>query len=113
MTHQEQITLLREALEFYVDMMELEGWHPTQAYEALAATAAPAEQPKPVAWRLELEGGKYSVFHADHERVLRNERNVISPLYAAPTEQTERNFCPRCGKRNGVHTCTPPAKESA
>lgn len=22
----------------------------------------------------------------------------------------ERNFCPRCGKRNtGIHTCTPPA----
>lgn len=28
---------------------------------------------------------------------------------AAPTQRTEQNFCPRCGKRNkDIHTCTPP-----
>jgi hypothetical protein len=28
-------------------------------------------------------------------------------------EQSERNFCERCGKRlfDGIHTCTPPAKQ--
>ena len=29
-----------------------------------------------------------------------------------PPPLQERNFCPRCGKRNsGVHTCTPPSTE--
>ena len=36
---------------------------------------------------------------------------------AMPTESEERNFCPRCGKRNGspghIHTCTPPAEQGA
>ena len=31
------------------------------------------------------------------------------PLYTAPPQRTEQNFCPRCGKRNkDIHTCTPP-----
>ncbi|CAB5212526.1 hypothetical protein UFOVP188_26 [uncultured Caudovirales phage] len=31
------------------------------------------------------------------------------PLYTTPPLLEERNFCPRCGKRNkDIHTCTPP-----
>ena len=34
------------------------------------------------------------------------------PLYTAPPQPEERNFCPRCGKRTAdlttIHTCTPP-----
>ena len=30
-------------------------------------------------------------------------------LYTTPPQLEERNFCPRCGKRNkDIHTCTPP-----
>ena len=32
-----------------------------------------------------------------------------TPLYTTPPQLEERNFCPRCGKRNkDIHTCTPP-----
>ena len=35
---------------------------------------------------------------------------IKTPLYTAPPQPEERNFCSRCGKRNtGIHTCTPPA----
>jgi hypothetical protein len=34
------------------------------------------------------------------------------PLYTAPPQRTEQNFCSRCGKRTPdlitIHTCTPP-----
>ena len=31
------------------------------------------------------------------------------PLYTAPPQRTEQNFCHRCGKRTkDIHTCTPP-----
>jgi hypothetical protein len=35
----------------------------------------------------------------------------ILPVYTAPPQRTEQNFCPRCGKRtNDIHTCTPPQR---
>jgi len=31
------------------------------------------------------------------------------PLYTAPPQRIEQNFCSRCGKRTkDIHTCTPP-----
>jgi len=34
---------------------------------------------------------------------------AITALKEALAQRTERNFCPRCGKRtNDIHTCTPP-----
>jgi hypothetical protein len=38
------------------------------------------------------------------------------PLYTAPVQPEERNFCPRCGKRTAdlttIHTCTPPRENT-
>ncbi len=38
------------------------------------------------------------------------------PLYTAPPQPEERNFCPRCGKRTAdlttIHTCTPPQENT-
>jgi hypothetical protein len=37
------------------------------------------------------------------------------PLYTAPPQPEERNFCQRCGKRLGlgcIHTCTPPRAQA-
>ena len=37
------------------------------------------------------------------------ERDYESLLADFQAQQEERNFCPRCGKRNkDIHTCTPP-----
>ena len=37
------------------------------------------------------------------------------PLYTAPPQRTEQNFCSRCGKRTTdlttIHTCTPPQEK--
>jgi len=34
-------------------------------------------------------------------------------LYTTPPQRTERNFCPRCGKRTkDIHTCTPPQENT-
>jgi len=34
---------------------------------------------------------------------------AIAALKERVAQRTERNFCPRCGKRtNDIHTCTPP-----
>ena len=37
-------------------------------------------------------------------------KSVSSTIPPSPSEPSEQNFCPRCGKRNGagIHTCTPP-----
>ena len=36
------------------------------------------------------------------------------PVYTAPPQPEERNFCPRCGKRTkDIHTCTPPQEKNA
>jgi hypothetical protein len=38
------------------------------------------------------------------------------PLYTAPPQPEERNFCQRCGKRTAdlttIHTCTPPRENT-
>ena len=38
------------------------------------------------------------------------------PLYTAPPQPEERNFCQRCGKRTAdlttIHTCTPPQENA-
>jgi hypothetical protein len=40
----------------------------------------------------------------------------IHKLYTNPRQQTEQNFCSRCGKRTAdlttIHTCTPPRGEA-
>ena len=36
---------------------------------------------------------------------------ALREAIAQPEQQTEQNFCARCGKRlagDGIHTCTPP-----
>ena len=38
---------------------------------------------------------------------------VGTKLYTTPPQLEERNFCPRCGKRNkDIHTCTPPQENT-
>jgi hypothetical protein len=38
----------------------------------------------------------------------------ILPVYTAPPQRTEQNFCPRCGKRTkDIHTCTPPQRSES
>lgn len=75
------------------------------ARAALAATAAP-EQPIPENVNVEglLDDALYNFFNRKEPVLKRRGRPKTAP--------EERNFCPRCGKRVGVHTCTPPVKES-
>ena len=41
-----------------------------------------------------------------------NQYKLIAEQAIAELESQERNFCPRCGKRNkDIHTCTPPKPE--
>jgi hypothetical protein len=72
---------------------------------------------EPVAWRAPNWG------HGDDEWVYRDFDDPVliadgkpsphnEPLYTAPPQRTEQNFCSRCGKRTKdlttIHTCTPP-----
>jgi hypothetical protein len=68
---------------------------------------AELESQEPVAWMHQNEfTGKTTIFW---DLGLATPNQNWKPLYTTPPQRTERNFCPRCGKRtNDIHTCTPP-----
>ena len=40
-------------------------------------------------------------------------RQAIKDTKAQPEQEESHNFCPRCGKRAQIHTCTPPQEKNA
>ena len=81
---------------------------------ALRERLAQPEQ-EPVAWGV-FEGNLHDMFFTQSEAQemakLKGTHAEVRPFYTTPPQRTERNFCPRCGKRTPdlitIHTCTPP-----
>ncbi len=98
MTDKESMKLALEALE---TLMIERGSIYEKAIDALKERLAQPEQ-EPVAW---LDPWTRNNVTTDYDAY----GNNGIPLYTAPPQRTEQNFCSRCGKRTkDIHTCTPP-----
>jgi hypothetical protein len=109
-----------EALKLALDWLEGGNFvYPTELRTAIKeALAQPVQEPVAWGWRYDSCG------HAVVNRLVVTEtpeptlflKNVFArgpfPLYTAPPQPEDRNFCSRCGKRTAdlttIHTCTPP-----
>jgi len=102
MTDKEAMKLALDALE---TLMIERGSVYEKAIAALKERLAQQEQ-EPVAW---LDPWTRNNVTTDYDAY----GNNGIPLYTAPPQRTEQNFCPRCGKRTkDIHTCTPPKENT-
>jgi len=99
----------KEAMAMALDALETLMIERGSIYEkAIAALKAALAQPEqePVAW---LDPWTRNNVTTDYDAY----GNNGIPLYTAPPQRTEQNFCPRCGKRTkDIHTCTPPKENT-
>jgi len=80
-----------------------------ECYRIIGKLLAERTEQEPVAW---LDPWTRNNVTTDYDAY----GNNGIPLYTTPPQRTERNFCPRCGKRTPdlitVHTCTPPKENT-
>jgi hypothetical protein len=104
-----------KALKLAFDWYGSGNQDPDEFEELIKAIVAQLEQ-EPVAWGV-FEGNLHDMFFSQSEAQemarLKGSHAEVRPLYTYPTQRTEQNFCPRCGKRtNDIHTCTPPMEQN-
>jgi len=82
---------------------------------ALRQAIAELESQEPYGWVSQhTTKGMYEwQFNKEIAGVYQDTAISILPVYTAPPQRTEQNFCSRCGKRtNDIHTCTPPRENA-